>query len=177
MTGNGDQPDLTEAIARLGERIDALHGEVRRAGASSPLPASERLDVAATRHHSWLPYLESRGRRTPRTPRLLLEALFLVGCAIAAGIAELEPAVIAAVMGGAWLLVALLEWAASRADRVRDDLLSIPPPIPASALAAATPVAEQTPARLEETQFVPEEELTGVGGPKLPKARDGELDA
>lgn len=166
------QPELAEAVARLGERIDSLHGELRRL-AGSPLPmSSDDLSAAATTDHSWLPYLERRARRAPRAPRLLLEALFLVGCAIAAGVAELEPVAIAGVMGGAWLLVALIEWSASRADRTRDDLLSIPPPIPASAKKRAEPV---TPARLEETQFVPEPELTG-SGIKLPRARDGELE-
>jgi hypothetical protein len=35
-------------------------------------------------------------------------------------------------MVGAWVLVALIEWASSRADRRRDELLSIPPPAPAA---------------------------------------------
>ena len=65
-------------------------------------------------------------------PRLLLEVLFLAACATAAAIADLDPVALTGVMVGAWVLVALIEWAASRADRRRDELLSIPPPAPAA---------------------------------------------
>ena len=58
-------------------------------------------------------------------PRLLLEVLFLAAAATAAAVAELEAAAIAAVMAGAWVLVALIEWAASRADRRRDAIPAI----------------------------------------------------
>ena len=50
-------------------------------------------------------------------PRLLLEGLFLAAAAAAAAIADLDPVAIGGVMVGAWVLVALIEWAASRADR------------------------------------------------------------
>ena len=65
---------------------------------------------------------ERRYVGVPAVPRLLLEALFLAAVAAGAALANLDPAVIAAVMAGAWLLVALIEWAASRADRRRDEM-------------------------------------------------------
>ena len=69
-------------------------------------------------------------------PRLLLEVLFLAGVAAAAAVAELDAPVIAGVMAGSWVLVALIEWAASRAERRRDAIphfepLAPPEPLPA----------------------------------------------
>jgi hypothetical protein len=64
---------------------------------------------------------------------VLLEVLFLAGVATAAALAELDGPVIAGVMAGAWALVALIEWAAARADRGRDAipmLAPVPPPEP-----------------------------------------------
>jgi hypothetical protein len=49
--------------------------------------------------------------------RFALEALFLVGLAIGAGLADLRPALIVGVMAVAWLLVALIELAAERIAR------------------------------------------------------------
>jgi hypothetical protein len=46
--------------------------------------------------------------------RFVLEALFLIALAVAAGLAELRPTTIVLVMGAAWLLVALIEWLAWR---------------------------------------------------------------
>lgn len=55
----------------------------------------------------------------PRRPgaRFALEALFLVLLALGAGLADLRPLVIVAVMAGAWVLVALAELSAERVDR------------------------------------------------------------
>jgi hypothetical protein len=46
--------------------------------------------------------------------RFTLEAAFLIVLAVAAGLAELSPTTIVLVMGGAWLLVAAIEWLAWR---------------------------------------------------------------
>ncbi|MGL6279657.1 MAG: hypothetical protein ACRC50_08910, partial [Gaiella sp.] len=80
--------------------------------------------------HAWLSVLEAPERRRPSAPRVLLEGLFLAACAVAAALADLDPVAIAGVMVGAWVLVALIEWAASRADRRREELLLAQPPIP-----------------------------------------------
>ena len=71
-------------------------------------------------------------RRRPGVPRVLLEVLFLAGGATAAALAELDAPVIAAVMAAAWVLVALIEWAASRAER-RREAYPLPAPVPLSA--------------------------------------------
>lgn len=47
-------------------------------------------------------------------PRFALEALFLVLVAVIAGLAHLPTRAIIGVMAGAWLLTAVIEWAASR---------------------------------------------------------------
>ncbi len=47
-------------------------------------------------------------------PRFAIEAGFLIVLAVGAGLADLRPAIIVLVMGIAWVLVALIEWAAWR---------------------------------------------------------------
>lgn len=67
-------------------------------------------------------------QRSFAVPRLALEALFLLLVALFAGLADLPPEWIALVMAGAWVLVALVEWAAA-ARRTRWHLDEIPPPL------------------------------------------------
>jgi hypothetical protein len=103
-------------------------------------------------------------------PRLLLEVLFLAGAATAAALAKLDAAVIAGVMAAAWVLVALIEWAASRADARRD------------AIPLFAPVAPPQPLPADPAWFVPPVEQTMLEPPadspttvtKLPPA---DLDA
>lgn len=47
-------------------------------------------------------------------PRFALEAVFLIALAVAMGLADLSSTAIIVVMAVAWLLVALVEWLASR---------------------------------------------------------------
>jgi hypothetical protein len=58
------------------------------------------------------------------TPRFAFEVVFLVLLAVAAGLADLRPLVIGLVMGGAWVLVVLIEWLAWRAETRSEE----PPP-------------------------------------------------
>ncbi len=58
----------------------------------------------------------------------MLEIVFLVGVAVAAAIAELDTTAIVAVMAGAWLLVAVAEFAAARAARRRAEAVYAPLP-------------------------------------------------
>jgi hypothetical protein len=65
--------------------------------------------------------------------RFALEAAFLIVLAVAAGLAELSPTTIVLVMGGAWLLVAAIEWLAWRESprmsvRVREEPAPVLPP-------------------------------------------------
>jgi hypothetical protein len=135
VTVDRDSDAVADELRRLGDRIDTLQDDVRRLSGPSLPPAEPGWgeEPGGRVSYAWLSSLESPARRRPALPRLLLEALFLVACATAAAIADLEPVALAGVMIGAWVLVALIEWAASRAERRRDELLSIPPPIPATA--------------------------------------------
>ncbi len=51
------------------------------------------------------------------TPRFAFEVVFLILLAVAAGLAELRPLVIGLVMGGAWVIVTLIEWLAWRHEQ------------------------------------------------------------
>lgn len=126
--------EVTEALGRLEERVTSLHDEVRRLGAIRPLPAS--VEEPTPGSYAWVGALDAPVRRRPQLPRLLLEGLFLAAVAAAAAIADLEPVAIGGIMIGAWVLVALIEWAALRAER-RQELPSFAPS--PSAPAAADP--------------------------------------
>lgn len=168
--------DLTQVVLDLADRIEALQADVRRLGGPG-LPAAEpgwndqnALPVAAP-SYAWVSSIGAPVRRRPGVPRLLLEVLFLAAAATAAALADLDLTAIAAVMAGSWLLVALIEWAASRADARRHTMVALP--------AAASP-PEPVPA--DPTWFVPPVEHTLLEPPadsptavtKLPPA---DLDA
>lgn len=84
-------------------------------------------------------------------PRFALEAGFLVVLAVVAGVARLSPTAIVLVMGGAWLLVSLIELAAwregprlptfRRNPMTRAEASTPPPPpvAPPDAVEAAVP--------------------------------------
>jgi hypothetical protein len=142
-TAHGRNPDhdLTDVVRELSDRIEALQADVRRLGGPG-LPDSEpgwndELDDPATApSYAWVSAVSAPVRRRPTIPRLLLEVLFLAAVATAAAIAKLDAAAIAAVMTGAWVLVALIEWAASRADRNRDAIPQFAPAMPVEQPAA-----------------------------------------
>ena len=140
--------DVADALARLETQVTALGTEVKRLGTRSSLPGATD-DVRPTpppSAYAWVGALDTPTRRRPQLPRLLLEALFLGAAAAAAAIADLDPVAIAGVMVGAWVLVALIEWAASRADRAQE--LPVFAPAPAQPQAADpawfTPPVEHT---------------------------------
>ena len=110
--------DLGEAIDRLSEQVGALQAEVRALDRRSALPPPAKpQDPLPPGAFAWLGEVEAPARRRPQLPRVVLEGLFLAAVAAAAAIAELDAVAIVGVMVGAWVLVALIEWAASRAER------------------------------------------------------------
>lgn len=164
--------DVADSVRVLADRIEALQADVRRLGGPA-LPDGgpgwdDQIDVeaAAAASYAWVGALEAPVARRPAVPRLLLEVLFLAAVAVAAALADLDAPVIAGVMVGAWVLVALIEWAASRADRRREELVLLPAPAPPAPVPADpawfTPPVEQT---LLET---PADSVTAVS--KLPPA-------
>jgi hypothetical protein len=123
--------DVAAALARLEGQVTALQDELRRLSAPAALPAAS-VDVSPpAASYAWVGALDAPVRRRPQLPRLVLEGLFLAAAAAAAAIADLDPVAIGGVMVGAWVLVALIEWAASRAD-LRQEL-------PVYAAAASAP--------------------------------------
>lgn len=126
------------ALARLEEQVTALRGEVRRLSAVGALPAgpvspAEEISVPPAAY-GWVGALDPPVRRRPQVPRLALEGLFLAAAATAVAIAELDAVAIAGVMVGAWVLVALIEWAASRAElRSEPTVVIQQAPLPPSA--------------------------------------------
>ena len=147
-TAHGSQPEqddeLTTVVRDLADRIEALQADVRRLGGPG-LPAVEPGwdgEVAvrsAAPSYAWVSSVGAPVRRRRAVPRLFLEVLFLVGVAVGAAVAELDAPVIAGLMAGSWVLVALIEWAGSRADRRRDAVPHIEPIAPAEP-AAGRPV-------------------------------------
>jgi outer membrane biosynthesis protein TonB len=87
-------------------------------------------------------------------PRFLIEAGFLIAIAVVAGVERFSTVTIVLVMAAAWLVVAVVEWVASRARRARRVLAPEPfveptaahvglPPSPAPLPAPEAPVVVQ----------------------------------
>jgi len=144
-TAHGRNPDADDALATvvrdLSDRIEALQADVRRLGgpglpAVEPGWSSEEAAQPAAASYAWVSSIGPPVRRHRAVPRLPLEVLFLAGVATAAALARLEAPVIAGLMAASWALVALIEWAASRADRRRDAIPRLEPVAPAEPLPA-----------------------------------------
>src|SRR4051794_35569166 len=87
-----------------------------------------------------------------RASRFAAEVLFLVALAVGLALADVEPLLIAGVMAVGWVLVALLEWLASREEphygsglppRYYVPQVSLPPPRPLEQVASGYPDAGQ----------------------------------
>ena len=130
MSETEQQDDLAATLSRLEQQMAALHAEVRRLGSVSALPTQGDELPPPPAAYAWLGALQAPTRRRPQLPRLLLEGLFLAAVATAAAIAELDAVAIAGVMVGAWVLVALIEWAASRVEARQ--VISMVAPAPAA---------------------------------------------
>lgn len=120
MTAHGETEldELRAEVARLREIVSTLQRPALPQGEHGWSEHHGQPDGNLVSHR-WLTSLAPAKRSRRPLPRLPLEALFLVACAAAAGLAGLEPLVIAAVMAAAWLLASLVEWSAARADRLR----------------------------------------------------------
>ena len=155
QTAHGREPEaeLTQVVRDLADRIEALQADVRRLGGPGLPPAEpgwsdEAAAPAIAPSYAWVSSIGAPVRRRPGVPRVLLEVLFLAGTATAAALAELDAPVIAGVMAGAWALVALIEWSASRAERSRN------------AIPRFEPVAPPEPLPADPSWFVPPVEHT-----------------
>jgi hypothetical protein len=134
---HGAEEAVARELHRLGEQIEAMQRELRRLGGTLPAAGDapgwdERKPQPEPPSYAWVGSLEPPVRRRPAVPRFLLEAAFLIAAAALAAAADLEPLVIAAVMAGAWVIVALAELAAGRADRRRAEVVLAHQPMPAA---------------------------------------------
>ncbi len=94
------------------------------------------------------------------SPRFAAEAAFLILLAVGLGLADLRAWIVVAVMGGAWLLVCLLEWAAWRSRVVHVWTAPLPEEEPEPP-AAATSWDMREILVPEEEQAPPEPEQAG----------------
>jgi len=126
-----------DAALRTLEAVDSFHRQA----------AALRADLRTLRSTGWTqqPFpaagqygYDVRAPRegiSPAVWRVLAEVVFLIAVSVFLGVAKLEWWVIVSVMGGAFLIVALIEWAASR-DRWS---------APVAAQASAHPVVDAQP--------------------------------
>ena len=92
--------------------------------------------------------------------RLVLEGAFLVGLAVAAGLAEFTTAEIIEVMALGWLVTVLIELVAWRLSLRRPAVEQQPEPVPAHAPAATPAPVVAAPAPEPEAEAEAEPELT-----------------
>lgn len=142
VTAQGyDAARVEEAFSAFAERVrelEAVAGELRaelrslRAERPAPPPRldDERWPVEPGAHPSpdWIAAVPPPLARGFTVPRLALEGAFLLLVALFAGLADLSAEWIVLVMGAAWTLVVLSEWAAA-AGRERWHLDEIAPPL------------------------------------------------
>ena len=117
---------LASAVQELSDRIEALQADVRRLGGPG-LPQADAVwegdepepgDTVVCVGELGLGAHPASARDPAPAARGALPGSGRDG----RGIADLEAAAIAGVMAGAWVLVALIEWAAARAERRRDEI-------------------------------------------------------
>ena len=119
----GEAPEeLLDAVRSLATQVGSLQTEVhalRQDARALPSengeqPGWEEGRPVVRESPSWVRSVDSPRSRGLSVPWLLLEILFLVAVATLAAVADLDPIAIGALMIGAWLLVAVGEWAAAR---------------------------------------------------------------
>ena len=145
-----DPARVEEAFAAFAERVrelesvaSELRAELKAVRAERTAPARYEdedwpadLDTGLVRSPDWVVAVPPPFARHPAVPRLVVEGAFLLVVALLAGLADLSAVWIVLVMGVAWALVALTEWAAA-AKRARWRLDAIAPPAAAGTEQAA----------------------------------------
>jgi len=114
---------LAAQVGGLQDEVNALRHEARLLPSENgERPGWDEARPVARESPTWVRSVDSPSSRRVAVPWLLLEIVFIVAVAVLAAVAGLEAPAIAAVMVGAWLLVALVEWATSRSE-VREQAL------------------------------------------------------
>jgi hypothetical protein len=180
-----------DATLRTIEAVDVFRGQ-----ADELRKELRALRTAGWTQQPWLPSYATRERTRPAVPetvfRWALEACFVIAVPVAASVADLRSRWIIAAAAGAFLIVAITEWAASR----ERDVFPAPVPAPAAPPAPAAeepepvplPPAEPAPGEATEWNLPPpveaadlergpeqQEELTVVGEAQPAEAAEPEL--
>jgi hypothetical protein len=132
-------------IARLDATLRTIEAvEVFRDQAGELRKELRALRTAGWTQQPWLPSYSTREHARPGVPeavfRWALEACFVIAVPVAASIADLRSLWIIVAAAGAFLIVAITEWAASRERDV------LPAPVPAPAAPSAPAAEEPQPA-------------------------------
>jgi len=125
-----ESEELLAAVRALATQVGGLQAELETLRAQPrqlPVPGEERPGwddrmPAQRENAAWVRSLDTPKLRRAAVPWLALEIVFLVAVAVLVAVARLSALAVVAVMVGAWLLVALAEWMAARAE-MRDDAL------------------------------------------------------
>jgi len=124
-----ESEELLAAVRALATQVGELQEELHTLRQPRSLPAQDGerpgwddRTPAQRESATWVRSLDTPKLRRAAVPWLALEIVFLVAVAVLAAVAGLSALAVVAVMVGAWLLVALAEWMAARAER-RDDAL------------------------------------------------------
>ncbi len=120
-----EREELLAAVRTLATQVGELQEELhslRTQARALPVEDGERPgwdEHVPTRLESapWVRSLDSPKLRRAAIPWLLLEIFFLVAVAVLAVVADFSAPAAIAVIAGAWLLVALVEWTSARAAR------------------------------------------------------------
>jgi hypothetical protein len=172
---------VSRELHELASAVAELKAELRR-NSSATLPREEAAGwddeaAASAATHAWVSSLAPSRPVQVRIPRLPLELLFLAGAAVLAGFADLEPIEIAVVMGIAWVIVALAEWAGSRGDRMRAQVYLSAPAAPPASPAPASPDPTWFTPPVEHTLLDAREEEQATAVSQLPPVEDPETTA
>ena len=109
---------LATQVGELQEELHTLRTQARALPAEDgERPGWEEHVPTPLQSAPWVRSLHSPKLRRAAIPWLLLEILFLVAVAVLAVVADFSAGAAIVVIVGAWLLVALAEWANARAAR------------------------------------------------------------
>jgi hypothetical protein len=172
-------------LARLDATLRTIEAvEVFRGQADELRKELRALRTAGWTQQPWLPSYATREAARPGVPeavfRWALEACFVIAVPVAASVADLRSLWIVVAAAGAFAIVAITEWAASRERDVLPALVPAPaaPPAPVEEPepAAVLPPVEPAPGEATEWTLPPpaeepekepqQEELTVVGAAK-----------
>ena len=124
-------------LARLDATLRTIEAvEVFRDQAAELRKELRALRTAGWTQQPWLPQYSAHERVRPGPPeavfRWAAEACFVIAAPVVASVADLRPLWIFAAAAGAFLIVAIAEWAASRERDVLPAAAAVPAPAPAA---------------------------------------------